>query len=112
MEKIRTTKEHSEALRKVEDLILLDPDVGTPEASKLSELSNFIEEFESDVFTFEKTAMTPEEFYKVISDIVINYAGDTEVLHSQIDVAMEKLLVELGYGDAIDVIRAQIGYYS
>lgn len=56
--------------------------------------------------------MTPEEFYKVISEIVINYAGDTEILHSQIDVAIEKLLVELGYGDAIDVIKAQGRWYS
>ncbi len=54
MKQLITKKEHSDALLKVEELILLDPDTGTADASQIIDLSNLIEEYEANVFEFEE----------------------------------------------------------
>lgn len=49
--------------------------------------------------------MTPEDFLEKIKHIEWMYAGDTEMMHSELDTATENLLIELGYGEAVEYLR-------
>ncbi len=56
--------------------------------------------------------MTAEEFKKQIIDIVIKHGTDPEAFHSEADDLMETLLVELGYGEGIDIIKNGTRWYA
>jgi hypothetical protein len=56
--------------------------------------------------------MTPEEFLNKIKHIEWMYSGDTEMMHSELDVAMENLLVELGYGESVEYLRRLERWYA
>lgn len=56
-------------------------------------------------------ASSPNEFLKQIEDIVYQKGmegPDYELMHLQTDEAMEELLIDLGYGDAISLIRREL----
>ena len=58
---------------------------------------------------------SPKEFTKEIEDIVFSKGmegPDNEIIHIQTDEAMEELLIDLGYGEAIHIIRSIERYYS
>ena len=55
---------------------------------------------------------TSEDFLAKVKDLEWKYYRDIETMHSELDFAMEKLLVELGYEDAVDFIRDQERWYS
>ena len=54
--------------------------------------------------------MTHEEFKDKVSDILTNY--NPEVAHPDTDELMEDLLVELGYGAGIEIIRKSTRWYA
>lgn len=56
--------------------------------------------------------MTPEQFLAKIKHIEWMYACDTEMMHSELDVAMENLLVELGYGEAVEYVQRLERWYA
>lgn len=56
--------------------------------------------------------LSPEEFKEKIGGIVHNLYWDHEECHSQTDDAMENLLIALGYGEAIDLIKTTTRWYS
>lgn len=56
--------------------------------------------------------MNPNEFLEKIKHIEWMYSGDTEMMHSELDVAMENLLVELGYGEAVEYLKRLERWYA
>lgn len=56
--------------------------------------------------------MTPEQFLAKIKHIEWMYACDTEMMHSELDKAMEELLHELGYGEAIEYVQRLERWYA
>ena len=56
--------------------------------------------------------MNPNEFLSKIKQIEWDYGHDVEVMHSRMDEAMEELLFELGYGEAIEYIRRIERWYA
>ena len=61
-------------------------------------------------------ALSPIQFRLKIEEILSSKDGmeapDPEVTHIQLDEAMEELLIDLGYGDAIHLIRNTERYYN
>jgi len=59
--------------------------------------------------------LSPNDFKKKVEDIIFSKGmegPDIETTHIQLDEAMEELLIDLGYGDAIHLIRSTERYYS
>jgi len=56
--------------------------------------------------------MTPEQFLEKIKHIEWMYSGDTEMMHSELDKAMEELLHELGYGEAVEYVQRVERWYA
>ena len=56
--------------------------------------------------------MKPKEFLEKIKHIEWMYSGDIEMMHSELDVAMENLLVELGYGEAVEYLKRLERWYA
>ena len=55
---------------------------------------------------------TSEDFLAKVKDLERKYYRDIETMHSELDLAMEELLIELGYEAAVDFIRDQERWYS
>lgn len=59
---------------------------------------------------------SPVEFKQHIESIIFSKDGmeapDPEIMHIQLDEAIEELLIDLGYGDAIHLIRSTERYYG
>lgn len=53
-----------------------------------------------------------EVFLKDAGRIIDKYSNDEEVMHRNLDALMEKELVNLGYKEAIQLIRKQIRWYA
>lgn len=57
--------------------------------------------------------LTPEQFTEKIKGIIYgDNSGDTECTHGMSDDAMEELLIELGYGEGIEIIRNSRRWYA
>lgn len=56
--------------------------------------------------------MNPDEFLAKIKHIEWMYSGDTEMMHSELDKAMEDLLHELGYGEAVEYVQRLERWYA
>lgn len=56
--------------------------------------------------------MTLEQFLEKIKHIEWMYSGDTEMMHSELDTAMENLLDELGYGEAVEYLKTLERWYA
>ena len=56
--------------------------------------------------------MTAEEFSKSVREIVSAYDGDAEIYHGKIDDLMEELLIELGYGEGVELLRRPARWYA
>lgn len=56
--------------------------------------------------------MNPNEFLEKIKHIEWLYYDDTEMMHSELDEAMENLLVELGYGEAVEYLKRLERWYA
>ena len=56
--------------------------------------------------------LSPEEFKEKIEGIILNLSHDKECCHSSTDDAMENLLIALGYGEAIGLIKTTTRWYS
>ncbi len=56
--------------------------------------------------------MTPNEFLAKIKRIEWEHDDDIEVMHSRLDEAMEDLLCELGYVEAVEYMRRIERWYS
>lgn len=55
---------------------------------------------------------TPEEFEKQVREVVKEHKCDPEAQHIETDELMEKLLMQLGYEEAIKVIWTTERWYS
>ena len=55
---------------------------------------------------------TSEDFLANVKDLERIHYPDFETMHSVLDLAMEELLIELGYEAAVDFIRDQDRWYS
>ena len=55
---------------------------------------------------------TSEDFLAKVKDLERKHYPDFETMHSVLDLAMEELLIELGYEAAVDFIREQDRWYS
>lgn len=56
--------------------------------------------------------MNPEQFLEKVKKIAWDYYGDTETMHARFDDAMEALLCELGYGEAVEFVRRHERWYA
>lgn len=56
--------------------------------------------------------MNPNEFLEKVRQIAWEYVHDTEAMHSRFDEAMEDLLVELGYGEAVEYVQRHERWYA
>jgi hypothetical protein len=56
--------------------------------------------------------MSPEMFRDEVFIILENNQGDTEARHAKLDDLMEELLVSLGYGEGVKVIRSSERWYA
>lgn len=56
--------------------------------------------------------MTPFDFLKKVKQIEEKYRGDTEAMHDALDMAMEDLLIVLGYDDGVEFIRTLERWYA
>ena len=56
--------------------------------------------------------MTPEEFTERVRQIVEKFDGDAEAYHSVIDDLMEDLLIGLGYGEGVEMLRKPARWYA
>lgn len=56
--------------------------------------------------------MTPEQFLEKIKHIEWMYSYDTEKMHAELDTAMEELLQELGYGEAVEYVQSLERWYA
>ena len=56
--------------------------------------------------------ITPEEFAKRMQEIGDRYSGDEETSHSMMDDLMCNLLIELGYGEGIDIFDHTSKWYA
>ena len=59
-----------------------------------------------------REANANHDFLKKVMQIAEEYSADEEEYHGRTDDAMEELLIELGYGDAVAVIRSHGRWYS
>lgn len=59
-----------------------------------------------------RNANANHDFLKKVMQIAEESSADEEEYHSRTDDAMEELLIELGYGDAVAVIRSHGRWYS
>jgi len=66
--------------------------------------------------TGSQTAMTPERFLERVLELEgpwgRNWASDPEHSHGETDRLMEEVLIGLGYGAGVDLIRKQIRWYA
>lgn len=65
----------------------------------------------------EHKIITPEEAAAKVRDIINAnqsdcYGPDVESIHTYTDTLMEEILISLGYGDAVDLIRDTERWYS
>lgn len=56
--------------------------------------------------------MTPERFLEEVRIIGTSYCGDLEALHGATDTLMEELLISLGYGEGVELIRSMERWYA
>ena len=56
--------------------------------------------------------MTPYDFLKKVKKMEEKYRGDTEAMHDALDMAMEDLLIALGYEDGVEFIRTLERWYA
>jgi hypothetical protein len=56
--------------------------------------------------------MTPYEFLQKVKQIERDYTHDVEAMHSRLDEAMEELLIDLGYGEAVEYVRKLERWYA
>jgi hypothetical protein len=56
--------------------------------------------------------LSPEEFKEKIEGIILNLSHDKEYCHHSTDGAMENLLIALGYGEAIRLIKTTTRWYT
>lgn len=56
--------------------------------------------------------LTPEEFAGMIRVLIARGGDDSEAVHADTDEAMENLLIALGYGEAVGLIRDEIRWYA
>jgi hypothetical protein len=56
--------------------------------------------------------MMRSEFKDAMETIQTNYGADPEMAHSHMDALMGDLLFSLGYGDGVEIFRAQRKWYS
>ncbi len=56
--------------------------------------------------------MTPEQFLEKVRQIAGDYDHDVEAMHSRLDEAMEDLLCELGYGEAVEYVQRLERWYA
>jgi hypothetical protein len=55
---------------------------------------------------------SPKDFLAKVKDLERKHYRDIETMHSVLDLAMEELLVELGYEAAVGFIREQERWYA
>lgn len=55
---------------------------------------------------------TPEEMRQETLRIIQECKGDCEGMHSETDNLMEELLIELGYGEMVSLIRDTTRWYA
>jgi len=78
----------------------------------------FISEFETHQSPQEESkmakVMTPEEFTKKMQELIDKYGDDREAIHKEVDVFMESVLTDLGYGEGIELYHNSdlLIYYS
>ena len=56
--------------------------------------------------------ITPDIFNKKVRSIVLNFGGDPEACHGELDDLMEKTLISIGYGEGVKVLRSTTRWYS
>ena len=56
--------------------------------------------------------MTPERFLEEVRIIGVANCGDVESLHAETDNLMEELLISLGYGEGVELIRNMERWYA
>ena len=56
--------------------------------------------------------MTPERFLEEVRIIGMANCGDVEALHAETDNLMEELLISLGYGEGVELIRNMERWYA
>ena len=56
--------------------------------------------------------MTPDQFLQKVKQIAWDYMSDAEVMHSMLDEAIEELLIDLGYGEAVEYVRRLERWYA
>lgn len=56
--------------------------------------------------------MKPEDFLMKIKQIEWQSHDDIENMHARMDDAMEDLLCDLGYGEAIEYMRGLVRWYA
>lgn len=55
---------------------------------------------------------TPEDFAAQMRKIRDEQGGDLEISHSEMDDLMARVLVELGYGEGVDIFNGQDKWYA
>lgn len=55
---------------------------------------------------------TPEEMRQKTLDVIQNCRGDYEGMHEETDNLMEELLIEMGYGEMVSLIRDTTRWYA
>ena len=56
--------------------------------------------------------MTPERFLEKVRQICEEESGDVEAFHDSTDILMEELLISLGYGEGVELIRSMERWYA
>jgi len=56
--------------------------------------------------------MTPEEFRNKVIETIEKAGTDTEASHIYTDNLMESLLIELGFGDGVAIIKDSERWYT
>jgi hypothetical protein len=56
--------------------------------------------------------LTPEEFEAAVREIIKKFAVDNEACHGRTDDLMEDVLISLGYGAGVELIRRTERWYA
>lgn len=59
-----------------------------------------------------KNTICPEEFLVICQRILHEDCDDHEAIHSGTDNLMESILIDLGYGEGIELIRNSTRWYA
>lgn len=56
--------------------------------------------------------MSPEDFAARVRNTITDVGHDPEACHCELDLLMEQVLIELGYGDGVEAMQKAKRWYA